>query len=128
MSGRATATDNCGSAITITFSDGALVAKGAGTVTAGCTAGTPIRRTWTATDGCGNSSQCVQTIETVDTTPPVLTCPPNAVVECGQPTDPSATGRATATDNCGSAITITVSDGALAAKGGGRVTAGRPGG
>src|SRR6185295_3035936 len=34
-------------------------------------------RTWRATDACGNASTCSQTVTTVDTQPPVLTCAPN---------------------------------------------------
>ncbi|MEY2410561.1 MAG: hypothetical protein QOF48_3231, partial [Verrucomicrobiota bacterium] len=40
-------------------------------------------RTWRATDSNTNSAQCSQTVTIVDTTPPVLTCSPNRVVECG---------------------------------------------
>jgi hypothetical protein len=36
--------------------------------------------TWTATDACGNSSSCVQTVTVEDNTPPVLTCPADIVV------------------------------------------------
>ncbi len=36
--------------------------------------------TWTATDACGNSSTCVQTVTVADNTPPVLTCPADIVV------------------------------------------------
>jgi len=43
-----------------------------------------ISRTWTATDSCGNSSSCVQTIQVRDTTNPVITCPPNATIECDE--------------------------------------------
>ncbi len=32
-------------------------------------------RTWTATDDCGNMIPDAQTIQVVDTTPPVLECP-----------------------------------------------------
>ncbi|MFM1770281.1 MAG: hypothetical protein RJA22_2810, partial [Verrucomicrobiota bacterium] len=42
-------------------------------------------RSWRATDACGNASTCSQTITVVDTTPPVLTCASNRVVECSQP-------------------------------------------
>jgi hypothetical protein len=77
-----------------------------------------ITRTWRATDGCGNSSQCSQTITVVDTIAPVLDCnclrsSPNVplnVVGCSN-TIPnlcslisSASGGTTiscATDNCG---------------------------
>ncbi|EDP69838.1 CHU large protein; uncharacterized [Flavobacteriales bacterium ALC-1] len=39
-------------------------------------------------------------ITTIDDIPPTITCPANTTVECGDPTDPSATGVATAFDNC----------------------------
>jgi hypothetical protein len=40
-------------------------------------------RTWLATDSCGNSNVCSQTVTVVDTTPPVITCASNKTVECG---------------------------------------------
>ena len=63
-------------------------------------------RTWRATDQCGNSSSCSQSIYYVDTTPPTISCAPDRVVECGTPwtfTRPSAT------DICdGTNVTVSV--------------------
>src|SRR5207247_7705623 len=57
VTGVATAQDAC-SAVTISYSD----------VTTNNCAGTKvIARTWTATDRCGNSTSCVQTITLSDT-------------------------------------------------------------
>ena len=72
--GVATAMDNCAAVaeIVIVFSD--VSTQG----TVGCAQYRyTITRTWTATDPCGNSSTCVQTIDVDDTTSPVITCPAN---------------------------------------------------
>ncbi|WP_367391415.1 T9SS type A sorting domain-containing protein [Lewinella sp. LCG006] len=65
-------------------------------------------------DGCGNvSDNNIITKITIDNsaadTPPLITCPANAMVACGMPTDPDATGMATATTDCGTP-TVTFSD------------------
>ena len=66
--------------------------------------------TLTVTDinGCVDSDDV--TITVADTADPVITCPANITVECDQPNDPSATGMATATDNCDGDPAITSSD------------------
>jgi hypothetical protein len=99
--GFATATDNAGSpaSISIQFSDNLSGLTGCGGT------GT-ILRTWTATDACNNSSSCVQTIGIFDASPPILTCPPDVTVLCGQQTNLEITGQATATDNCAGPVNI----------------------
>ncbi len=62
-----------------------------------------ILRTFTATDACGNSSQYLQIITVVDTTPPTIACPGNLVVandlgECGAIV--SFADMVTADDDC----------------------------
>jgi hypothetical protein len=90
--GRATALDACGAA-TVSFSDA---------VTAGCGGTRTILRTWTATDESGLTRTCVQRIEVRDTTPPVVTCPPNRTVPAG---DLWSFVQPIATDSC-SAVTL----------------------
>ena len=90
--GVATATDTCDETPGATYSD--VESPGA------CPQEFIISRTWTAIDDCGNESECLQTINVVDTTPPVLASPVDITIECDESTDPSNTGTATATDNC----------------------------
>jgi hypothetical protein len=100
--GSATAIDNCDPTPVITSSDE--------TVGGGCPAESTITRTWVATDACGNSSSCVQTIVVDDSVGPVLVCPADVTILCTDSTLPALTGSATATDNCDAAPTITSSD------------------
>ncbi len=65
-----------------------------------------ITRTWTYTDGCGNSDSQSQTFTINDVTPPVATCPDSISVTCPSfipPPDPSIV---TVSDNCGN-VTVT---------------------
>jgi hypothetical protein len=101
--GQATATDNCDPAPAVTHADSVEADPS-------CPTDSIITRTWTATDACGNSVAQAQTITVQDTTAPVLTLPANAAVECSMPTDPAATGQATAADSCDPAPVVTYSD------------------
>jgi uncharacterized repeat protein (TIGR01451 family) len=100
--GTATASDNCDTAPVVTFAD---------ITTAGsCASAFTTLRTWTATDACGNTATCFQTIERTDSTAPVIDCPANVTVSCEDSTDPADTGDATASDNCDPAVVITSFD------------------
>ena len=60
-------------------------------------------RTFTATDGCGLTSQHTQTVEVIDVVDPVLNVPSNAVFSC----DVGPTfAPATATDACNGSLTV----------------------
>jgi len=92
-----TATDNCGTP-TLSHND----------VTTSQNCYKVITRTWTATDGCGNTATCVQHITVTDRTGPLVACPPDMQLSCGQSTAPSTTGTATATDNCSSGTDLNI--------------------
>ncbi len=63
-------------------------------------------RTWQATDGCGNTATCSQTVTVSDNMPPVLTCAPDKTEVCGTAW---SFDEPTAMDACsGSNVTITV--------------------
>ena len=93
-----TATDPCGQ-VNLTYTD---VATG--------TCPTVVTRTWTASDGCGNSSTCVQTITIVDTTPPAaLTKNVTAVMPpTGLYTITTSQVNNGSWDNCGG-VTVSIS-------------------
>jgi hypothetical protein len=87
----AVASDNCGT-VTVTCNDGPLV---------GGSCGGTVTRTFTATDACGNSASCTQTITVYDTTPPSIVCPADALYECGENVPACDPADATASDNVG---------------------------
>lgn len=97
--GTATATDICDPDPEITWAD--IETPGA------CPEEKTITRTWTATDACGNQSSCVQTINVVDTTPPVISCnAPSTII----PPDAPISFTATATDNCDDSPSVEITE------------------
>jgi hypothetical protein len=96
-----TASDDC-SIPTLTFEDV--------TTSGSCPQEYSVTRTWTATDECGNSVQASQTINVVDTTPPVISCPVDVVFNCD---DVGVIGEATATDACDESPVIGYEDDTL---------------
>ena len=101
-------TDKCD--FTLTKTSGSFV------VDPNCPSNGSYTNTWTFTDECGGTLDYEQTIVIVDNTPPTLTIPDDATVECGDATDPANTGTATATDNCGN-VTVTFDDASVDACG-----------
>jgi hypothetical protein len=63
-------------------------------------------RTWIATDLCGNTNICSQTVTEIDTTPPIFACPTNKTVNCG---DAWTFDAPAVTDNCsGTNVTLSI--------------------
>src|SRR4029450_7648152 len=102
--GTATATDVCG-AVTITSVDGAVVSDGCNR---------SRTRTFTATDGCLNTSTTSRTVRWISDVTPTVFTGSYADVNLGcNPANPGGSlGSATATDGCGTA-TVTSSDGSV---------------
>lgn len=96
--------DNCTpTGLQAVYTDGPFVpgtCPGTGTIT----------RTWSLTDNHGNTTTQTQLITIADNRRPATIFPPNITILCHQSTDPSVTGTATSTDNCGGPVTITYSD------------------
>ncbi len=118
-----TATDNCGSVTVAWVGDGVPAPAGPG---ANC--GVAIARTYRATDACGNTADCTQSITINDTTPPVITSPAPVSVQCiadvpahaiDAPSFKSAGGFAS--DNCSSVTVTWISDSTLANPCGGTI-------
>jgi gliding motility-associated-like protein len=65
-----------------------------------------IKRTWTLTDDCGNSTEGVQIITLEDTTAPEFSAPADVTIECDEDTtDLNLTGEVTdENDNCDTSI------------------------
>ena len=95
VTGTATASDNCTSANQIVIH---YVDDQSGLF--GCNNTGLLRRTWSATDLCGNTTTAVQMIWIVDEIDPVLTVPANVEISCSDSSLPATTGNASATDNC----------------------------
>lgn len=105
------ASDECDTNLSFTCSDSALI---------GGPCGGTIIRTYTVTDDCTNSAQCIQIITVRDTIPPMITCPTNITVQCLSSIPPCPGTLAQflaqggmAMDNCDTNLTFTCSDSPL---------------
>jgi hypothetical protein len=85
-----TVSDECDPNPTVSFEDV--------TTPGDCPQAYSVTRTWTATDFCGNSASCSQTISVVDTTPPTISgCPMSQQLDCDAPYEFTVT----CSDECG---------------------------
>ncbi len=98
--GVATATDNCDGMPVITYSDV--------TIAGVCENEYAITRTWVATDACGNTTDCVQTISIEDQTPPFIACPSDLTVSCSGDVPGVELGMIVASDNCDGETEVTL--------------------
>lgn len=89
------ASDNCGTEqnMLITYSNDTDQLDG-------CNGTGTFTRLWNATDPCGNTAVCTQTVIVSDVTPPTLTCPPDTEIACSGSVDPEDIGLPTASDAC----------------------------
>ncbi|MSU59584.1 MAG: HYR domain-containing protein [Pedosphaera sp.] len=93
-----TFSDACGTNVALTIS---------GTTTNNhCGTTFTTTRTWLATDACGNTNSCSQTVDVVDTTAPVIACSSNIVVECTGPAGTPVSFGVTAVDACDTNVLV----------------------
>jgi hypothetical protein len=91
-------TDNCGGNVTVTVGPDKVTSLL-------CPNSYVITRTYTATDECGNTATCAQTITVLDTTPPDIDCPNDITVFCNDIPAPSLDSLS-AVDNCSGTVTL----------------------
>src|SRR5207245_5695122 len=94
-----TTSDNCGGAVTVSW-------QGDSISSSNCAGQFVISRTYRATDQCGKSATCTQTITVNDTNPPRINCPTGLTVSCASQVPVPDTNSVTTSDNCGGAVTV----------------------
>lgn len=97
--GQVVATDNCGGTPTVTHGGDVITSMP-------CANTFIILRTYIATDSCGNTASCNQSIFVNDDTPPMITCPTNITVACAADVPPADTSSVIVSDNCGGVINV----------------------
>ncbi len=96
-----TATDNCGNNTNVNIEMTEESIKG------DCEQERTITRTWTATDACGNVTTGTQVITVIDTTAPVFTNVPEALIILSDGDPIPVIYEPLAIDNCDDNVTIT---------------------
>src|SRR5437773_8030401 len=75
-----------------------------------CTGKGMILRTWTATDGCGNSASCLHLKRTRETVRQIITSYADITLECTVLPTTDNTGKASVTDTCSGVSSINCVD------------------
>jgi hypothetical protein len=95
------ATDNCGgSGTAVAFVNDAISNQV-------CANKYDVVRTYRATDECGNSTTCSQTISINDNVAPTITCPAGATLACSSQLPAVLPFLGTSSDNCTNGTTVT---------------------
>src|SRR5205823_10086074 len=94
-----TTSDSCGGPVTVTWQGDAISSSN-------CPGQFIINRTYRATDQCGNSATCAQTITINDTNPPSITCPTNLTASCASQVPAPNTNGVITSDSCGGPVTV----------------------
>src|SRR5438876_6668568 len=94
-----TTSDSCGGTVTVTWQADSISSSN-------CPGQFVISRTYRATDQCGNSATCTQTITVNDTNPPSIACPSGLTVSCASQVPVPNTNIVTTSDNCGGAMMV----------------------
>ncbi|MBK9982116.1 MAG: hypothetical protein IPP15_06765 [Saprospiraceae bacterium] len=92
--------DNCGGGVFISFVSDAIINQV-------CTNRFQVARTYRATDACGNSATCQQTITVFDNIAPQLNCPAPQTFQCASDVPAPNPALVTSTDNCAGGSTAT---------------------
>ncbi|MCU0345791.1 MAG: HYR domain-containing protein [Saprospiraceae bacterium] len=103
-----TASDNCATGLVPTFS---AINSQSSNISTCNHYDYSIVRTWTVSDGCGNTVSQSQTINVEDTEQPLFNIPADVTVNCGTPVDTLTLGSySSLSDNCSLRFNISMSD------------------
>jgi hypothetical protein len=103
VTGNPIITDNCDLNPVSSYTDNVIL-------TGSCPIIRIIERSWTASDDCGNISECLQIINVTNLIVPIITCPSDTIIEAGEPTDPVSTGNPGGITDCDPSPPINYSD------------------
>ncbi len=93
------ATDNCTGTVAVTVNADITISQS-------CVNDLIVSRVYVATDVCGNSTTCAQTITVIDDVAPSITCPSDITLSCSSSIPEPNVALVSASDNCSGGVTI----------------------